>query len=391
MDDVTRGKVPTAFLSSTCYDLKQIRADIKKYFEENLGFEILLSEYTSFPVNPETTAIENCLEAVKNYADMLILVVGGRYGYITDKGKSVTNLEYLTAREKHIPIYVFIDKKVLNVMGVWRNNPNADFSSVVDSNKVFEFIDSLMNKENIWVYEFEIAQDIILTLKRQIAYLFLDMLRVKKQVDMAKNSTSLENYKGETLRLLLEKPIAWEYKIFGQTYEEGLKNLQNLKRDYKYGIALQKSKRLSDFGEIVNWILEKTNDFSIIANNLGSLINNNLPEALGKPGEPADIEYVVYVAKKMVELYEKVLNIGLEVKHLSVEDDFVNLVQFPLEICDSILEDIEKYCEMYQNTMKTIREGEKRKIELTLVMRMPKLDKFYKEIEKIKLINGINL
>ena len=308
----------------------------------------------------------------------------------TDKGKSVTNLEYLTAREKHIPIYVFIDKRVLNVMGVWRNNPDADFSSVVDSNKVFEFIDSLMNKENIWVYEFEIAQDIILTLKRQIAYLFLDMLRVKKQVDMAKNITSLENYKGETLRLLLEKPVAWEYKIFGQTYEDGLKKLQNLKRDYKYGISLQKSKRLADFGEIVNWILEKTNDFGIIADNLGSLINKNLPEALGKPGEPADIEYVVYVAQKMVALYEKVLNIGLEVKHLAVEDEFVNLVKFPLEICDSILEDIENYCDMYQNTMKTINKDEKRKIELTLEMRMPKLDKFYKEIEHIKLINGIN-
>lgn len=52
MEDITRGKVPTAFLSSTCYDLKQIRTDIKKFFEENLGFDIFLSEYTSFPVNP---------------------------------------------------------------------------------------------------------------------------------------------------------------------------------------------------------------------------------------------------------------------------------------------------------------------------------------------------
>ena len=54
MEDITRGKVPTAFLSSTCYDLKQIRTDIKKFFEENLGFDIFLSEYTLFPVNPET-------------------------------------------------------------------------------------------------------------------------------------------------------------------------------------------------------------------------------------------------------------------------------------------------------------------------------------------------
>lgn len=275
-------------------------------------------------------------------------------------------------------------------MEIWKSNPNADFSSVVDSNKVFEFIDSLRNKENIWVYEFEFAQDIILTLKRQIAYLFLDMLRVKKQIDTAKNITLLEEYKGEMLRLLLEKPIAWEYKIFGQAYEEGLKKLQNLKRDYKYGISIQRSKRLADFQEIVNWILEKTNDFSVIADNLGNLINENLPEALGKPGEPADIEYVIYVANKIVELYEKILNIGLEVKNLAVDDEFKNLVKFPLEICDSILEDIESYCKMYQDTMKTIKKDEKRMIKLTFDMRMPNLTEFYEELDKVKSLYGLD-
>ena len=34
MEDITRGKVPTAFLSSTCYDLKQIRADIKNFLKK---------------------------------------------------------------------------------------------------------------------------------------------------------------------------------------------------------------------------------------------------------------------------------------------------------------------------------------------------------------------
>lgn len=84
--------------------------------------------------------------------------------------------------------------------------------------------------------------------------------------------------------------------------------MQNLKRDYKYGISIQRSKRLADLQDIVNWILEKTNDFSVIAENLGILINERFPETIGKPGEPADIEYVVYVANKIVELYEKILN-----------------------------------------------------------------------------------
>ena len=49
MEDITRGKVPTAFLSSTCYDLKQIRTDIKKFFEENLGFDIFIITLCLWP------------------------------------------------------------------------------------------------------------------------------------------------------------------------------------------------------------------------------------------------------------------------------------------------------------------------------------------------------
>ena len=166
--------------------------------------------------------------------------------------------------------------------------------------------------------------------------------------------------------------------------------MQIFKRDYKYGISIQRSKRLAEFQEIVNWILEKTNDFSVIADNLGNLINENLPEALGKPGEPADIEYVIYVANKIVELYEKILNIGLEVKNLAVDDEFKNLVKFPLEICDSILEDIESYCKMYQDTMKTIKKDEKRMIKLTFDMRMPNLTEFYEELDKVKSLYGLD-
>ena len=116
----------------------------------------------------------------------------------------------------------------------------------------------------------------------------------------------------------------------------------------------------------------------------------NLPEALGKPREPADIEYVIYVANKIVELYEKILNIGLEVKNLAVDDEFKNLVKFPLEICDSILEDIESYCKMYQDTMKTIKKDEKRMIKLTFDMRMPNLTEFYEELDKVKSLYGLD-
>lgn len=87
---------PAVFVSSTCYDLKQVRADLKAFIE-SLGLEPVISEYDAFPVDPNVTTVENCLRVVDAKADIFVLIVGGRYGAVQDKGKSVTNLEYLRA------------------------------------------------------------------------------------------------------------------------------------------------------------------------------------------------------------------------------------------------------------------------------------------------------
>lgn len=384
MEDIMKGKVPTIFLSSTCYDLRQIRTDLKNFFEKELGFDILLSEFNSFPITPDNNTIDNCTQAVKEYADMLVLIVGGRYGYRTESGKSITNLEYIAAKEKHIPIYVFIDKNVMNMINLWKDNPNMDFNSVVDSAKVFEFIDTLRNKENIWVYGFEYAQDIISTLRKQLAHLFLRMLKLKNQVDTTNITTYLQSLKGDALRLLIEKPFAWEHKIFGQICEDGIKSLQDLKRDYKYGISLEKSKKLTDFGEILKWIEEKNNDFIIMTDNLNDLVNVRLSEALNEVGIPADIEYMVYVARKIIDLYEKALKIGIEVKFIVVDDEFKGLLNYLIDSCDIILKALENFCNEYQEKIQNLQEGDKGCIEIKLIIESPNLDEFYTSLDRIQ-------
>lgn len=384
MEDMMKGKVPTVFLSSTCYDLRQIRTDLKDFFEKDLGFDILVSEFNSFPVIPNANTIDSCTQAVKEYADVLILIVGGRYGYITETGKSITNLEYITAKEKHIPIYVFIDKSVMNMINLWKDNPNMDFNSVVDSTKVFEFIDTLRNKENIWVYGFEHAQEIISTLRKQLAHLFLKMLKLKNQVDNANITTYLQSLKGESLRLLIEQPFAWEHKIFGQICEDGIRKLEDLKRDYKYGISLEKSRKLTDFEEILKWIEEKNNDFIIMMDNISDLVNVRLPEALNEVGMPADIEYVVYVARKIIDLYEKALKIGIEVKFIVVDEEFKGLLEYLIDSCDIVLKALENFCNDYQEKIKNLKEGDKGTIQIELTIEAPNLEKFYTSLDKIQ-------
>src|SRR4051794_20933639 len=109
-------RVPTVFISSTFYDLQQVRANIAKFVQDELGYRLLASEHPSFPVEPTISAIDNCRRRVENDADIFVLVVGARYGSKIPTGnRSITNIEYLAARSKGIPIYTFISKEVVTM------------------------------------------------------------------------------------------------------------------------------------------------------------------------------------------------------------------------------------------------------------------------------------
>ena len=128
---------PSVFVSSTCFDLHEIREQLR-VFIESFGFDPMLSEFNSFPVNPLDGTVDNCRKNVEDRADILVLIVGNHYGSTDDHGKSITNLEYLQARAKGIPIYVFVSRTILEWLSVWKENPDAKFPGV-DSPKLFEF------------------------------------------------------------------------------------------------------------------------------------------------------------------------------------------------------------------------------------------------------------
>ena len=46
----------------------------------------MLSEFNSFPIEPCEGTFENCLNNVDQYADIFVLIIGSRYGYVTEKG-----------------------------------------------------------------------------------------------------------------------------------------------------------------------------------------------------------------------------------------------------------------------------------------------------------------
>ena len=69
-----------------------------------IGGEPVMSEYTINAQNENS--VNTCLEKVKN-SNIYLLILGGVYGWQPFNGKSITELEYLTAQENNIPTLVF--------------------------------------------------------------------------------------------------------------------------------------------------------------------------------------------------------------------------------------------------------------------------------------------
>ena len=112
---------PRVFISSTCYDLKYIRENLK-FFIKTLGYEPVLSEEGSVFYNPEKHVQDACLAEVPA-SQLFVLIIGGRFGSQYRTGpKSITNHEFLEAVKARVPIFALVEQGVYDQYFVFVSN-----------------------------------------------------------------------------------------------------------------------------------------------------------------------------------------------------------------------------------------------------------------------------
>jgi hypothetical protein len=381
-----KGYPPSVFVSSTCYDLNQVRADMKRFLE-NMGLEPILSETPAFPVSPQTSPVENCLQAVKERADIFVLIVGARYGSQNESGKSVTNLEYLEAKAKGVPVYVFVLKQILNVLPVWKKNPQANYEGTVDTPKLFEFVEALRSSQDHWVFEFEEAQHIMDTLRRQLAYLFMEALILREKVKDLRLSPALTELSGRCLRLMLERPLAWEYRFFSAVLADEMNADQDLKWDLQYGLKIAHIHPLGELQQMYNWIQQKLNNIRALVHSVDRLMNQAIQEALGKPGEPGDPEHLVYVATRIARIRKELVNWTIEFGCTDVQPECEQLLSLISATSKDVIAQIEsipsKLDAEITKALEANKRGEKYVAELILTLTIPHSEEITAEFEKL--------
>ncbi len=133
-----------------------------------------------------------------------MLIIGGRYGSLSSLGdkedynpcKSITMKEHQSAREKDIPIFIFIERNVYSEYRTYKanaGNPGVNYV-YVDNTKIFEFIDQILSqKRNNQVCEFDKFEDISNWLRDQWVGLFAEYLKQRQDQKVLLNISAKIN------------------------------------------------------------------------------------------------------------------------------------------------------------------------------------------------------
>lgn len=262
---------PKVFVSSTCYDLAMAREQIRSFLVR-LGYDPIMSEYSDVLYDPRTHTHTSCLQEVPN-ADMVVLLIGARFGgkiipealsnvdlenlskssfditVLEDMDKlSVTQLETLKAIDASIPVFAFVDEKVMHDHLVYQKNKDLigqiRFPSIEKpeaAKYIFEFINFLQHRNTgNSVISFGKLEDIENHLRKQWASLFQRLLREQRE-------KSYEERKMFTISEQIEELKTAMISTIG--------NAQN--REVARGVI--KYRRLSDFLSVL-----KLPDYSMV-------------------------------------------------------------------------------------------------------------------------------
>ncbi|MFP3598886.1 DUF4062 domain-containing protein [Chryseobacterium sp. SIMBA_029] len=260
-------------MSSTFYDLKQIRTDLD-LFIDTLGYETIRNEEGDIPYGKDDALEEYCYKEIKSI-DILVSIIGGRFGSESKRNNSsISQIELRTALKENKQVYIFIEKNVLAEYETYLINKDKEISfRYVDDIRIYQFIEEIktLNSNNN-IKGFDTASEISKYLKDQFAGLFQRFLEEQTRIKEISLIRNLEKT-AQTLNkivtvlsdenkekddeinkiLMINHPLVEELRnildIPYNFYIEGFNDMKELlsARGYKYEIPLTFEEETFDY------------------------------------------------------------------------------------------------------------------------------------------------
>lgn len=185
---------PRVFISSTYYDLKQVRNNIGDFIK-NLGYEPVMHERSGVAYTQTEPLEYDCYHELAS-CDIVVCIIGNHFGSKSyDNELSITMNELKTAIKNKKKIYVFISNDVYIENRIYKKNKESGtfVSAYADDIKIHEYIEELTETtKNHVITPFETTEQIISVLKSQFAGLFQNLLQKEASATEAKTVYDLQ-------------------------------------------------------------------------------------------------------------------------------------------------------------------------------------------------------
>ena len=366
------------FISSTCKDLHQDRLVLKNGIE-NLGHNVILSESFTFPIEPTKNTIDNCINIVRNEADILILLIKDNYGYIVPRtGRSVTHMELQTAQDKGIPIYTFTHSETLRqkVLLEGQLDENSEFL------KVCKFIDEVRQERSLWNFEYNGVEDILNTIKTQLSILMKHSLSVRNKVDAIDKKWVFPHITPEAYRLLVYKEKNYVERFFFQVMKDEMERHVDLKLDYKYSHLLNAGYTQKGLREFVRWIKDIYDEIAFYFRSEIKL-EEEFFDSYKK--DDSDFRQLYHVAKRFANRYADILELGIHLKSDYVYPEYASIQGRITGMVDNAISQLENMPQSALDAIdKNVKDEIASKSEISASMDFPSIiDVSDEEMEEI--------
>ncbi|MBE5740684.1 MAG: DUF4062 domain-containing protein [Clostridiales bacterium] len=212
---------PRVFISSTFYDLKQVRNNIGDFIT-SLGYEPVMHEKSGVAYT-QTTPLENdCYHELAS-CDIVVCIIGNHFGSKSlENDLSITMNEIQTAIKHKKKVYIFIANDVYTENRTYLLNKDTGTfkSAYTDDIKIHEFIANLKESvKNHFIAPFETTNQIIDTLRAQFAGLLQNLLQREASMTEAKTAYDLQQSADDMREIIkdFEEQTTELFTKFGST------------------------------------------------------------------------------------------------------------------------------------------------------------------------------
>ncbi|MET4432639.1 toll/interleukin-1 receptor domain-containing protein [Mycolicibacterium sp. 624] len=157
--------------------------------------------------------------------------------------------------------------------------------------------------------------------------------------------------------LLQERPHSWRWAAFASVLVQRREAMSMAMRDHRLGFAHPTGDRITTFDDLADLARNTVHDVEQVGQQMnGFLLTDAFQSVFGTPEDEsdADPDGIVHVATRLMDFYDRYLQLAQRVRGVAAPSDFINVLDTCARLVDLPLSGMEDFIEEYLVLVETM-------------------------------------